>query len=193
MKKLLAAWSVIVSVTLNSCASEPVSPSTSIFNGTNLEGWAVMNDGKFSVTNGVIHIAGGMGWLRTERTFTNFVLEAEWRGLETNYNSGFFLRCGLEGERFPTNGWQINLKQADLGALLKNKDIIISPKPPIIPDGTWAKFTMTAQGTNVVLELNGKKLYEHTFDATSGFIGIQAEGKLMEARNVRVRELDLVR
>ena len=176
-------------ITLRSLADAPVEKWTSLFNGTNLDGWVSVNDGKFAVTNGVIHIAGGMGWLRTERTFTNFVCEAEWRGLETNYNSGFFIRCGLEGKQFPTNGWQINLKQTDLGALLKNKDILVSPKPPTIADGVWAKFTMTAHSTNVALELNGQKLYAHSCDAASGFIGIQAEGKQLEFRNVRVREL----
>ena len=174
---------------LRSWADAPADKWVSLFNGTNLDGWAVMNDGKFAATNGVIRIDGGMGWLRTERAFTNFVLEAEWRGLETNYNSGFFLRAGLEGERFPTNGWQVNLKQADLGAWLKNKDIIVSPKPPVVPVGEWAKFTMTANGTNATLSLNDAQLWKHDFDATNGFIGIQAEGKAMEVRNVRVREL----
>ena len=176
-------------ITLRSFADAPVEKWVSLFNGTNLDGWVTMNDGQFVATNGVIRIAGGMGWLRTERAFTNFVCEAEWRGLETNYNSGFFIRCGVEGKQFPTNGWQINLKQADLGALLKNKDIVVSPKPPVIADGVWAKFTMTARGTNVALELNGQKLYEHGCDATNGFLGLQAEAKVMEVRSVRVREL----
>jgi hypothetical protein len=48
---------------------------------------------------------------------------------------------------------------------------------------------MTARGTNMTLELNGQKLYEHGFDAASGFIGIQAEDKKMELRSVRVLEL----
>ena len=169
--------------------SPPVENWTSLFNSTNLDGWAVMNGAKFSVTNGAIQIEGGMGWLRSERAFTNFVLEAEWRGLETNYNSGFFLRAELDGQPMPTNGWQANLKQADLGAWLKNKDIKLSPKPPVVPVGEWATFTMEARGTNVTLSLNGQKLWTQSFDATSGFIGIQAEDKRMELRSVRVREL----
>jgi hypothetical protein len=170
-------------------ADVPTEKWTPLFNGTNLDGWAVMNDGSFSVTNGAIQIEGGMGWLRSERTFTNFVLEAEWRGLETNYNSGFFLRAGLDGQPMPTNGWQVNLKQADLGAWLQNKDIKFSPKPPIVPAGEWATFTMAARGTNATLWLNGQKLWTQGFDATSGFIGIQAESKRMELRSVRVQEL----
>lgn len=89
----------------------------------------------------------------------------------------------------PTNGWQINLKQADLGALLKNKDIKLSTKPAIVPQGEWANFTMEVHGTNVSLSLNGNHLWTHEIDATSGFVGIQAEDKKMEIRSVRIREL----
>lgn len=189
MKTKLLVLAVSTALTLRSFADALAEKWTPLFNGTNLDGWAVMNGAKFSVANGAIQIEGGMGWLRTERAFTNFVLEAEWRGLETNYNSGFFLRCGLEGKPMPTNGWQVNLKQTDLGAWLKNKDINLSPKPPIVPHGEWATFTMEVQGTNVSLALNGRHLWAQGFDATSGFIGIQAEGKQMEVRSVRVREL----
>ena len=190
---LCLALFCLTSLTWSAFADERPARWTSLFNGTNLDGWVTMNEGKFSVTNGVIHIAGGMGWLRTERMFTNFIFEAEWRGLETNYNSGFFIRCGLEGKPFPTNGWQVNLKQADLGALLKNKDIILSPKPPVVQEGVWANFTMEARGQMLSLELNDKKIYEYEFDATNGFLGIQAEGKAMELRNLRVRELEVAR
>lgn len=189
MKTKLLLLAVSTALALQSFADVPAPKWTSLFNGTNLDGWTAMNDGKFAVENGAIQIRGGMGWLRSERAFTNFVLEAEWRGLETNYNSGFFLRAGLEGKPMPAGGWQVNLKQTDLGAWLKDKDIKLSPKPAIIPHGEWATFTMEAHGTNASLWLNGKKLWTHGFDAASGFIGIQAEGKRMEVRSVRVREL----
>ncbi len=187
--KIKLAVVIAAFVVCRTFADAPAEKWMPLFNGTNLDGWVVMNDAKFSATNGVIQIEGGMGWLRTERTFTNFVLEAEWRGLETNYNSGFFLRAELEGKPMPTNGWQVNLKQADIGAWLQNKDIKFSPKPPIVSDGEWAKFTIEARGTNATLWLNGQKLWTRDFDAASGFIGIQAEDKRMELRSVRVREL----
>lgn len=188
IKKLFVSL-LIALIADKTFADVPPEKWTPLFNGTNLDGWVAMNSAKFSVANGAIHIEGGMGWLRTERTFTNFVLKAEWRGLETNYNSGFFLRAELDGQPMPTNGWQVNLKQTDLGAWLKNKDIKYSPKPPIVPDGEWATFTMQARGTNATLWLNGQKLWTCDFDAASGFIGIQAEGKRMELRSVQVREL----
>jgi hypothetical protein len=48
---------------------------------------------------------------------------------------------------------------------------------------------MEARGTNATLWLNGQKLWTHGFDAASGFVGIQAEGKHMELRRVRIKQL----
>ena len=84
----------------------------SLFNGKDLTGWVVMNEAAFTVTNGGIQLQKGSGWLRTEREYTNFILEAEWRALETNYNSGFLIRAGLEGKPFPRDVWQVNLKES---------------------------------------------------------------------------------
>ena len=66
----------------------------------------------------MLHLEGGKGWLRTEKEYTNFILEGEWRGLATNYNSGFFLRAPLDGKPWATNVWQVNLKQSAIGELL---------------------------------------------------------------------------
>jgi hypothetical protein len=189
LRFLYASFVIMPLLAITQLAMASDAKWVSLFNGTNLDGWVVMNAGKFSVTNGAIKIESGMGWLRTERAFTNFTLEVEWRGLETNYNSGIFLRASRDGRPMPTNGWQVNLKQTDLGAWLQDKNIKLSPKPAIVPPGEWATFTIAVQGTNASLSLNGTHLWTQGFDAESGFIGIQAEGKRMEIRSVRVREL----
>src|SRR5260221_14292759 len=90
-----------------------------LFNGKDLTGWMIMNDGNFSAANGILHLEKSMGWLRTEKQYTDFILEAEWRALETNYNSGFFIRAGLEGKAFPGKASQVNLKPGSLGSLIK--------------------------------------------------------------------------
>src|SRR5262245_49495200 len=89
-------------------AQPPTNGPVSLFNGRDLSGWVPMNNAAFTVTNGCIHMPKTSGWLRSEQIYTNFVFEAEWRALETNYNSGFFLRAGLEGKPFPTEVWQVN-------------------------------------------------------------------------------------
>jgi hypothetical protein len=162
----------------------------SLFNGKDLSGWVVMNDAKFSVTNGVLHVDRTAGWLRTEKEYTDFVVEAEWRALETNYNSGFYIRPGLVGNPYPTNGWQVNLKQTALGQLLRGKTENQASKTPPFPLNQWVTFRMEARGKTLTLDVNGVRAWEFNgLDVERGYIGIQAENKLMEFRNVRVREL----
>src|SRR5512132_3500615 len=86
----------------------------SLFNGKDLSGWVSVNDTEFIVTNGNLRLVRGMGWLRTEKQYKDFVYEVEWRALVPEYDSGLFIRAGLEGKPWPTDGWQVNL----LGAAL---------------------------------------------------------------------------
>ncbi len=160
-----------------------------LFNGLNLSGWVDMNGGKFSVTNDFLHLEKGTGWLRTESQYADFVLEAQWRALETNYNSGFFIRSGTEGKPFPDTGLQINLKENCLGCLLKGRDTILSAKTPKSPVGEWVTFLSEARGKKLSLDVDGVRIWEFAgVDSDRGYIGIQAEGKSFDFRNIRIHE-----
>ena len=163
----------------------------SIFNGRDLGGWVKMNSGTFTATNGILHLEGGNGWLRTEKEFGDFVLEVEWRGLETNYNSGFFLRAPLNGKPWATNIWQVNTKQGAIGELLQGPAKTVRSVTPPMSAGEWVKFRIEARGTNLTLDVNGKRTWEfHEFEPARGYIGLQAEGKSFDFRNLRVLETD---
>ena len=188
MRKLLTLLAfAALATSLRADDSQPAQ-WISLFNGTNLDGWTVVNGGEFSATNGVIHLDKGTGWLRTERQFTNFVFEAEWRALVTNYNSGFLIRAGLDGKPFPTDVWQVNLKGTGLGGLLRGSKTIVPSVTPQAPIGEWNRFRIAARGNHLVLEVNGERAWEFDdFDAEGGYIGLQAEGKPFEFRNLRVQ------
>ena len=65
-----------------------------LFNGRDLTGWVNANCAPetWSVREGRIHCTGQpTGALRTERQYENFILEAEWRHLESGGNSGIFI------------------------------------------------------------------------------------------------------
>ncbi|MCH8047757.1 MAG: DUF1080 domain-containing protein, partial [Planctomycetes bacterium] len=55
---------------------------TALFDGKSLDGWHIMNGGKFSATKGVIKLDGGRGWLRSDKEYTDFVLTLEVRWLK---------------------------------------------------------------------------------------------------------------
>lgn len=160
-----------------------------LFNGKDLTGWQVVNGGEFSVTNGWVHLEKGSGWLRTEREFTNFVFEAEWRGLETNYNSGFFIRAGLAGKPFPDGGWQVNTKQTAIGQLIHGKDSVVQSKTPAKPAGDWCKFRVEARGKMLTLFVDDAEVWKQELDVEHGYLGLQAEGRKMDFRNLRVKEI----
>jgi hypothetical protein len=163
---------------------------TSLFNGKDLAGWVTMNDAAFVATNGVLHLDKSTGWLRTEKAYADFALEVEWRALETNYNGGIFIRAGLEGTPYPTNAWQINLKETALGQLLRGKPEVLPSTTPKLPVNEWVKFHIEARGTTLTLDVNGQRAWEFDkLDADRGYIGIQAENKRFEFRNLRVQEL----
>jgi 3-keto-disaccharide hydrolase len=162
----------------------------SLFNGKDLTGWTIMNDAKFTVTNGVVHLEKSTGWLRTDKVYTNFVFEAQWRGLEANFNSGLYIRAGLEGNPHPTNAWQVNLKQSAPGQLLRGKPEVLPSKTPPFPVNEWVTFRMEARGKTLTLAVNGQRAWEFDkLDVDHGYIGIQAEGRSLDFRNLRVREI----
>jgi hypothetical protein len=175
-----------------SSAAEPAGGTNwnPLFNGSDLGGWVKMNGGTFTATNGILHLEGGKGWLRTEKDYGDFVLEAEWRGLTTNYNSGIFLRAPLEGNPWVADIWQINTKQTAIGELLQGSAKIVKSVTPPVSAGEWVKFRIEALGTNLSLNVDGRRAWEfHDLKPARGYIGLQAEGKAFDFRNLRVREI----
>jgi hypothetical protein len=162
----------------------------SLFNGKDLTGWAPVHDVSFVVTNGNLRLVTGMGWLRTEKELSDFVLEFEWRALESGYDSGVFLRAGLEGKPWPKDGWQVNLSSAALGGLVKGYKTIVPAETPRMPVNKWVKFRIEARGKKVSLDVDGERAWEYgELDVERGHIGIQAENKAFDFRNIRLMAL----
>jgi len=162
----------------------------SLFNGQDLTGWVPMNAPAFTVTNGVIHLGKGSGWLRSEKEYTDFVLEAEWCPLEARYNSGFFVRAGLEGKPFPPEVWQVNLKESAVGELLKGSTNRVPSVTPPMPLNQWVKFRIEARGKKLTLDVDGKRAWEfNELKPARGYIGLQSEGRTFDFRNLRIQDL----
>jgi hypothetical protein len=161
-----------------------------LFNGKDLSGWAAVHDVTFVITNGNLRLVTGMGWLRTEKQYTNFVLEAEWCALVPQYDSGFFIRAGLEGKPWPGNGWQVNLNRTALGSLVRGYKTVVPAETPPMPLNKWVKFRMEVRGKKIALDVDGERAWEFDkLDVDTGYIGIQAENKAFDFRNIRVQEL----
>jgi hypothetical protein len=163
----------------------------SLFNGKDLTGWVGVNDVDFIVTNGNLRLVEGMGWLRTEKQYKDFVFEAEWRALVPQYDSGFFVRAGLNGKPWPDGVWQVNLQSAALGGLVKGTKTVVPAETPPMPVNKWVKFRIEARGRKLSLDVDGERAWEfENFDVEKGYIGIQAEDKAFEFRNIRIQKVE---
>jgi len=161
-----------------------------LFNGKDLAGWVVVHDTNFIVTNQCLRLVGGMGWLRTEKPYTNFIFETEWRALEPGYDSGLFLRAGLEGKPCPKDAWQVNLLRTALGGLVKGFQTKVPAETPPQPVNQWVRMRIEVRGSKVSLQVNGEPAWEYDqLDAAGGYLGIQAENKAFEFRNLRLQVL----
>ncbi len=118
------------------------------------------------------------------------MLEAEWRALVPGYDSGFFIRAGLEGKPWPKDGWQVNLSRNALGALVKGYKTVVPAETPPMPLNQWVKSRIEVRGRKVTLDVDGERAWEfQALDAERGYIGIQAEDKAFDFRNIRVQAL----
>jgi hypothetical protein len=189
-KGCVLAWCLLLGAAAVAPAADGPGAWVPLFNGKDLSGWATTHDVTSMVTNGNLRLVSGMGWLRTEKQFQDFILEVEWRGLESGYNSGLFLRAGLEGKPWPTGGWQVDLNRAALGALVKGSRPMVPAETPPMPVNQWVKFRIEVRGRATTLAVDGARAWEFNgLDVERGYIGLQAEGKAIEFRNIRIQEL----
>jgi hypothetical protein len=162
----------------------------SLFNGRDLQGWKSENETTFEVREGNLRLVKGMGWLRTEKQYQDFILEFEWRALEEKYDSGFFIRAGLEGKPWPKDGWQVNLRYDGLGGLVKGYRSVVPAETPKMPLNKWVKFRLEVRGKKITLDVDGERAWEYdALDSDHGYLGIQAENKSFDFRNLRIQEL----
>ncbi len=165
-------------------------PWVSLFNGKDLAGWTAVHDVTFEAREGNLRLVKGMGWLRTKKQYKDFILEFEWRALVEHYDSGIFFRVGLEGKPWPKDGWQLNLRYDALGGLVRGYTPIVPSETPKIPVNQWAKFRLEVRGKKVSLDVNGERAWEaEVLDRDTGYLGIQAEDRAFDFRNLRVQEL----
>lgn len=161
-----------------------------LFNGKDLSGWVPVNETTFQVNDGNLRLVKGMGWLRTEKQYRDFVLEFEWRALVEKYDSGIFFRAGLEGKPWPNNGWQVNLRYDSLGGLVRGYRQMVPSETPKMPLNQWVKTRITVKGKTVTLDMDGERAWEYNqVDAEQGYLGIQAEDRAFDFRNIRIQEL----
>lgn len=176
-----------------------------LFNGKNLDGWTVMGDPKgFVVKDGVIRsdLPYKGQWMRTNRTYENFILRVEWRVSRLG-NSGVFVRSQEQGHPWITGSEvQITNTYRDdahcTGSLYGT--VAVDPRPDEEPD-VWHECEIQCNGSRYkvfadglpVVDVDARKVPELGAKPLVGYIGLQdnhSEKGYVEYRNIRVKELE---
>jgi hypothetical protein len=162
-----------------------------LFDGRSLDGWTAENGCEAAVENGLLVLEGGDGWLRSDRTYSDFILHVEWKALKAaDYDAGVYIRTLPEGTPFPKTGYQVNLLQGKEGNI---GNLPGAASTGLVKPGEWNTFDITAVGETVALSINGTEAYKvGGLKESSGYVGLQCEvpkGGQFQFRSLRMTEL----
>ncbi|MCK4565525.1 MAG: DUF1080 domain-containing protein [Verrucomicrobia bacterium] len=190
-----------------------------LFDGKGFSGWTFdVRDGSppetiWKVTDGTIAVSGkgkSAGVLRTEKTYSNYTLEFEWRWMNGKGNSGCLIHCSkpremsiwpksIEVQLASDNAgdfWQIGETiEVEEKQIVKNKKGQPSRRRLNLTDdaekplGEWNEMRVVVKDATVAVFVNGTLVNKGwKASATEGAICLQAEGANIQFRNIRIKE-----
>ncbi|HXI71716.1 MAG TPA: DUF1080 domain-containing protein [Verrucomicrobiae bacterium] len=192
--------------------SPVITPTNEIalFDGKSFSGWTFISQGTnalavsiWSVTNGVIVCQGRPnGYARTLQKYRDYQLHAEWRYPDGAGNSGIFLHLNPPDQVWPFC-FEAQLLSGSAGEVRMNggsKAEGLTAQHPLSmarrqassekPLGEWNACDIVCRANTITVHVNGVLQNEVTgTSAASGTIGLQAEGKLVEFRNLVLEPL----
>ncbi len=205
MRKYGVSAFMLLMLSFSICRAEKPE-SIELFNGKNLKYWipylqSASQDSRqeFYVENGVIHLSGQFGYLRSEDEYENYKLNLEWRWPDTTSNSGIFLHLAPTFKIWPEN-FECQLKAGNAGDIYVSGEITCDQyageegENPVIvkqnpsnekPCGEWNQAEIFCTGDTITVYINGELQNQVTgLSRTKGFIGLQSEGYPVEFRNI---------
>lgn len=181
-----------------------------LFDGKTLAGWTFVSQDTnsraaaiWSVTNGVIVCLGKPnGYARTLQSYRDYQLHVEWRWPDGPGNSGVFVHVNQPDQVWPLcfeaqllagNAGELRLNGGSRLATIADPNVKSLPRRQASsekPAGEWNIYEITCRGDAIAIRVNGILQNEATgLSVTSGAIGLQAEGKLVEFRNIYLEPL----
>ncbi|MFN0126711.1 MAG: family 16 glycoside hydrolase [Verrucomicrobiales bacterium] len=167
---------------------------TPLFDGKTLDGWHLMNGAKFVVADGVMQHQGGLGWLRSEKQYSDFVLRLEFRFLKSKQDGGVFVRSNTQGDNWPDRKYEVQIENTERMAKIFGADYDLDvelAQKALKPTGEWNAYEIVLIGSTIEVRLNGELVSKSgKMDGLKrGYIGLQGENGAHEYRNFRIKDL----
>jgi hypothetical protein len=165
---------------------------TTLFDGTSLNGWNRVGDANWEIVDGAVQATkGGTSFLVTSRSYDNFQITLEFWASD-DANSGVFIRCQDPKNITAMNAYEVNIYDTRPDPAYRTGAIVDVAKPMVNLNagGRWNTFDITAQGTKLIVVMNGMKTVDvdHKGHAR-GPIALQYGAGTVRFRNVRIRTL----
>jgi len=166
----------------------------SLFDGKTLDGWHLMNGAKFVVEDGVIKHDVGLGWLRSDKKYADFILRLEFRFMKPKQDGGVFLRSVKEGKNWPDQKYEVQVENTRRMATIfgAKHDLNVQLVQKVLkPDREWNEYDIKIVGSRIDVRLNGEPVTtSDSADALKrGYLGLQGENGTHEYRNIRIKDL----
>ena len=208
-KRLLAITLVaMMAYNLNAQNSSQKTVGTSLFNGKDFTGWKfcmannAAPENTWSIKDSLIHCIGRPnGYIRTEKTFSNFQVTVQWRFIRPG-NTGVMVFMQEPDQVWPRcvecqgmhdhqgDFWLWGGVGCAKPQVTQNNGIIMQESSTEKPVGEWNIYQVICRGNSVEIVVNGKSMNKITdCNVSSGFIGLQSEGAELEIRSVTVESL----
>jgi hypothetical protein len=169
------------------------------------------------VEKGILHGSTTRGtWLVSERQYTNFILEFEFKLGETG-NSGCALRAPMRGDP-AFDGMELQMADLRYNPQAKDSELTgglyraVAPRKQVYRPTEWNKYRITLRGSHLHVVLNGEVIQDINLDEQNqevkrhdgtlappikdrpkfghlGFQELSRGGSHVQIRNVRLKEL----
>ena len=178
------------------CSYMPWSGSgwTKLVDGTSgLENFNPIGDANWRAENGAIVADSGKGgYLVSKNSYKDFQIKAEFWADHTT-NSGIFLRCSDHAKVGAVTCYEVNIydqrpePEYGTGAIVNVAKVGPMPKA----GGKWNTYEITAQGSHLVVVLNGQKTadVQDSKHNAGGPFALQYGSGVVKFRKVQIKPL----
>ena len=163
-----------------------------LFDGSSLDGWRALGTANWELGNGAVTATSGSGLLVSEDSYDDFQLKLEF-WVDEPANSGVFIR-GADPQRITDrNSYEVNIYDTRADQTYRTGGIVnvAAPSAMINAGGQWNTFEIHAQGSELIVNLNGTQTVATNDDQhPSGPFALQYAAGTVRFRNVQIRSLD---
>ena len=194
-------FAVLLAVLIRSAIQVPIDREpgfTALITNDQLDEWQrehLRKDDAFA-RNGAVHLAGASGWLRTRKSFADFVLRFDVRALHDLPSFTIVIRASGEPRKAsPTSGYGVRVQNARGALVMFDDKMRESPftrndlAERLSTSQEWQAFELSCAGYVCTLQVNGGTVASlSNLQIPLGSIGFSADNDI-ELRNIRVLRL----